>query len=137
MELNSYDIHKFTLDDEDYEDGVAIIGYVAEPEGDLVLPRELDGYPVTGVGVDLATLFDKSYAFEGCANLISVTIPDGVISIYEEAFMQCGSLTTVTIPDSGNWVVEDLGPSGSEALFGSPPVDKNNDCKQLYLYTVP
>jgi hypothetical protein len=45
--------------------------------------------------------------------------------------------TTVTIPGSGDWGVEDLGPSGSEALFGSNPVDKNNDIKQLYLYTVP
>jgi WD40 repeat protein len=45
--------------------------------------------------------------------------------------------TTVVIPNSGDWIVADLGPSGSEALFGSNPVDKNDDFKQLYLYTIP
>jgi serine/threonine protein kinase len=45
--------------------------------------------------------------------------------------------TTVVIPNSGDWIVADLGPSGSEALFGSDPVDKSNDFKQLYLYTIP
>ena len=46
-------------------------------------------------------------------------------------------LTTVTIPGSGNWLVAAIGPSGSEALFGSNATDKDNDFKQLYLYTVP
>ena len=45
--------------------------------------------------------------------------------------------TTVVIPGSGDWVVAGLGPGGSEALFGSDPVDKNGDFKQLYLYTIP
>ncbi|MCW2935435.1 MAG: serine/threonine protein kinase, partial [Actinomycetia bacterium] len=49
-----------------------------------------------------------------------------------------GSHTTaVVIPGSGDWIVADLGPSGSEALFGSSPVDKTDDFKQLYLYTIP
>ena len=46
-------------------------------------------------------------------------------------------ITTVTIPGSGNWLVAAIGPSGSEALFGSNPTDKANDVKQLYLYSVP
>ena len=45
--------------------------------------------------------------------------------------------STVVIPDSGDWIVADLGPGGSEALFGSDPVDKSDDFKQLYLYNIP
>jgi WD40 repeat protein len=45
--------------------------------------------------------------------------------------------TTATIPGSGDWIVEALGPSGSEALFGATAVDKNDDTKQLYVYTIP
>ena len=41
-----------------------------------------------------------SYAFRGCSSLTSVTIPDSVTSIGEEAFFGCTSLTSVTIPDS-------------------------------------
>ena len=46
-------------------------------------------------------------------------------------------ITTVTIPGSGDWLVADIGPSGSEALFGSNPTNKADDFKQLYLYSVP
>jgi WD40 repeat protein len=45
--------------------------------------------------------------------------------------------TTSTIPGSGDWVVEALGPSGSEVLFGSNPVDKSDDTKQAYVYSIP
>jgi hypothetical protein len=43
----------------------------------------------------------------------------------------------VIIPGSGDWIVADLGPGGSEALFGSDPVDKSDDFRQLYLYNIP
>jgi hypothetical protein len=46
-------------------------------------------------------------------------------------------ITKVTIPGSGNWLVAAIGPSGSEALFGSNATDKDNDFKQLYLYSIP
>ena len=39
-------------------------------------------------------------AFRGCSSLTSVTIPDSVTSIYSSAFQYCRSLTSVTIPDS-------------------------------------
>ena len=39
-------------------------------------------------------------AFEECANLISITIPDSVASIGSEAFSGCVGLTSITIPDS-------------------------------------
>ena len=42
----------------------------------------------------------SGYAFEGCTNLTSVTIPDSVIEIDYHAFEDCDNLTSVTIPDS-------------------------------------
>jgi hypothetical protein len=38
--------------------------------------------------------------FYGCSKLMSVTIPEGVISISGGAFEKCSSLTDITIPES-------------------------------------
>lgn len=55
-------------------------------------------YNVTGIG---------SYAFHGCSNLTSITLPEGVTSIGYGAFDNCCNLTSVTIPKSvisvGEW----------------------------------
>jgi hypothetical protein len=40
-----------------------------------------------------------AYAFEGCINLTSVTIPDSITSIGEGAFFNCSNLTEITLPD--------------------------------------
>ena len=40
------------------------------------------------------------YAFKGCEELTSVTIPEGVTHIGDYAFDACASLTSVTIPNS-------------------------------------
>jgi hypothetical protein len=103
-------------DDEDYKEGVAIIGYVVEPIGDLVFPCELDGYPVTGIGVWYAITTDAVVGFEGCAELVSVTIPDGVTCIHDCAFRRCNSLTSVTIPDSVTYIGSDEAFEGCDKL---------------------
>ncbi|MBQ3289716.1 MAG: leucine-rich repeat protein [Kiritimatiellae bacterium] len=59
--------------------------------GAIAIPSKLGGYTVTGIG---------DYAFYLCANLTSVTIPDGVTSIGSSAFAGCSGLTSVTMPDS-------------------------------------
>ena len=41
-----------------------------------------------------------NYAFYSCGSLITVNIPDSVISIEDSAFQNCVSLTSITIPDS-------------------------------------
>lgn len=48
-----------------------------------------------------------SEAFEGCTDLRSVTIPDGVQKIGERAFEGCESLTSIYIPSSVQFVASD------------------------------
>ncbi len=59
--------------------------------GEIVIPSSLGGCFITSV---------RAYAFSGCTNLTSVTIPDNVMSIENHAFSGCSGLTSVTIPDS-------------------------------------
>jgi hypothetical protein len=59
--------------------------------GDVVIPSEIDGISVTGIG---------DYAFDGCDSLTSVDIPDSVTFIGSGAFMYCSSLEGVKIPNS-------------------------------------
>ena len=51
--------------------------------GDVVIPSEIDGKNVTGIGVA---------AFRECRNLTNVTIPDRVTSIGSGAFLGCNNL---------------------------------------------
>jgi hypothetical protein len=96
------------------KDGSATItGYVEEPSGDLVIPGDIDGYTVTGIGsnafYELNRLTDVTIpdnvasigrnAFARCASLTSITIPDSVTHIGERAFAGCAALTSITIPD--------------------------------------
>lgn len=48
-------------------------------------------YKVTSIG---------DYAFYGCQNLTSITIPESIISIGGGAFYYCSGLTSITIPKS-------------------------------------
>ncbi len=48
--------------------------------GDVTIPATINGLPVTRIG---------PRAFYGCSNLTSVTIPDSVTCIGEEAFVEC------------------------------------------------
>lgn len=56
--------------------GATITGYEGEPSGDLVIPGELDGYPVTGIGERVPDALP----------LTSVTIPDSVVKITPYSF---------------------------------------------------
>jgi len=73
------------------ENGEATItGCVEDVSGELAIPREVDGFTVTGIG---------GHAFEGRRNLISVTIPASVTRIGDGAFADCFNLTDVPIPE--------------------------------------
>lgn len=58
--------------------------------GELIIPSEIEGYPVVSIG---------SWAFGGCTGLTSITIPDSVTSIGDSAFSDCTGLTSINIPD--------------------------------------
>jgi hypothetical protein len=68
---------------------ITISGYTGLG-GDVVIPSSTNGWPVTSIGDD--AFFDRS--------LTSVTIPDSVTSIGNEAFYVCNSLTNVMIGNS-------------------------------------
>jgi hypothetical protein len=74
----------------EYDTYVEITYYPREATGDVIIPNEIVGKPVTSVGVA---------AFRFCRWLTSVTIGNGVTSIGEQAFSYCNTLTSVTIPD--------------------------------------
>ena len=44
--------------------------------------------------------FLGDYAFSYCPNLISLTLPNSIVSIGDMAFYECNSLTSLTIPNS-------------------------------------
>ena len=70
----------------------AITGLVDEGySGDLEIPKTIGGYPVSSIG---------NYAFDDCAGLTGITIPDSVTSIGYGAFAFCYNLTSVTIGNS-------------------------------------
>jgi len=99
--------------------GVMITGYVEEPSGELVIPAELDGYPVTSIGANLfienETIVSVTIpigvkrieegAFYYCDSLETAILPDGLLEIGESAFESCLSLTYIEIPES----VEEIG----------------------------
>ena len=73
----------------EYEDYVTITNYDEKLTGDIVIPSEINGKPVTVI---------ESYAFYNCTNLTSVEIPENVTNIGLGAFIGCMRLTSVTIP---------------------------------------
>lgn len=59
--------------------------------GDVVLPHELDGYPVV-------CIWER--AFRGCRTMTGIALPEGLEAIAEEAFCGCSALRRVVIPAS-------------------------------------
>ena len=68
---------------------ITITGYTG-PGGAVMIPSRITGLSVTSIG-------DFAFAASG---LTSVTIPNSVTSIGNDAFLACESLTSVAIPDS-------------------------------------
>ena len=63
--------------------------------GSVVIPKS-----VIYNGTTYSVIRVGSYAFAGCNNLNSITIPNTVTTIYERAFLNCKGLTSIEIPNS-------------------------------------
>jgi hypothetical protein len=82
--------------------------------GDLVIPDTIEGKAVTAIGFQAflvcanltsITLPEgvtsiEAFAFDRCTNLNGINIPEGVIGIEEYTFRGCRGLTSINIPDS-------------------------------------
>jgi hypothetical protein len=131
QEVQQYDSEKdFEFDwDENVSGGIVITEYIGSKK-EVRIPPSIQNNPVTGIGgfgvfgfrggigggrVYRAFSFNKSLtsvtipnsvirieqqAFDGCTSLTSIIIPDSVTSIKNWAFQDCTSLTSVTIPNS-------------------------------------
>ena len=72
----------------------------------ITIPQKVDyegnEYAVTRIGTE---------AFRGCFKLLSVNIPNGVVTIGQQAFGGCQKLTSVAIPEGvtsiGNYTFQD------------------------------
>ena len=68
----------------------------------------------TSIVLKEGTLGITDYAFNDCADLERITIPNSVKSIGRGAFWDCGKLTSVTIPDS----VTSIGHGAFDGCYG-------------------
>lgn len=73
------------------EDGAVFIREYTGAARTLVIPGELDGCPVVGLG---------RYAFACCRTLEEVVVPEGVEVIGHSAFRDCEALRRIHLPDS-------------------------------------
>ena len=58
---------------------------------DVIIPSIYKELPVTVIGGN---------AFQGCASIVNLTIPDSVTEIGCDAFYNCSSMKSIFIPDS-------------------------------------
>lgn len=78
----------------DEKGNAAIIGVKGSISGNLVIPSEIDGHPVTKI---------KAWAFgNGCDEKVTITIPDTVMEIDEDAFRVIDYFLTGIFVDENN-----------------------------------
>jgi hypothetical protein len=66
----------------------------------------LKGEEITELRIPEGTITISDNAFRGCQNLTSVIIPEGVTTIGKHAFFGCEGLTSLTLPNSLTTIME-------------------------------
>jgi hypothetical protein len=96
------------FDTEPNGDGVVITGYRGQG-GDVAIPAAIGEKAVVGIA---------EWAFERCASLTQITIPDSVTMIGRGAFAHCTSLTSITLPAGITFISRGVfgGCSGLESI---------------------
>ena len=74
--------------------------YLGNSENSFLYLAGAIGTSITEAKINSNCRFIGSYAFFGCSELRSITIPDSVTSIGDSAFSGCSGLRSITIPDS-------------------------------------
>ncbi len=92
--------------------GITITDCKTSASGELVIPENISGYPVTAISY---------YAFSGCTKITSITIPNSITTIGDSAFRGCTGLTRVNISDIEAWC-------NIEFQYGT----NRNECNPLY-----
>ena len=103
---------EFTLNEGGESYSVSGIGECTDTE--IIIPATYEGLPVTGIGDE---------AFWDCFRLVSITIPDSVTSIGENAFSYSEVLASVTFGENSQ-----LTSIGNDAFKG---------CTSLTSFTIP
>ena len=85
------------------KNGKAIVGVDPSVEVATAIPTTTQGaitVPSTLGGVSVAKIGE--FAFQGCAMLTSVVIPEGITEVGQEAFSGCSQLEFISLPDAIN-----------------------------------
>ena len=98
--------------------------YYVMPAGTLVIPAT-----VSNGGTDYAVTSIGQSAFEGCAGLTRVVVPEGVTSIAGFAFYRCTALDTIELPST---LTEILSQAFSYTAYASNP-DNRDEYGVLYV----
>lgn len=154
--LSAFSFSAFSLENGKYsyilENGKAVITGYSGKETALSVPRVLDGYLVFAIG---------DGAFENNKTLVSVTLPEGICEVRQNAFCSCVKLSQINLPatlvrfgenavyntayynDISNWTIrpENLGSSGGWIIGGGQDTVpwefiKASELEYLYLGTV-
>ena len=83
-------------------DGLAQVDYASSSNvtGSITIPSTLGGCPVTSIGRNEFRSCGGWRVFRKCCNMMSVSIPQGVMNIGDSAFFGCSNMVSVTIPSS-------------------------------------
>ncbi|MBR6755207.1 MAG: leucine-rich repeat domain-containing protein, partial [Clostridia bacterium] len=83
----TYGIFEYSI----YEGNVLLDGLNATATGDIVIPDEIEGCPVTQI---------PDYFFKDCTEMTSIYIPDSVYYIGAWAFSGCSAIEEIRLPAS-------------------------------------